>query len=265
MLLSRKLELKNMKKSFVMIVVAMLAIGSLGLVSFAGADMQMDRTWVRGNGIIQQWGETPVFGWLNVRAYVADVNGTHHEWAQAHAMWSNEPCRLNCSTPPTENFTFSFYNARLTNATTIDLANPAYVLFIAGSWTVVKVTMEIYVNEYGEPINITKTLEFVLNDAYGELHVFPPLQPHAPSLFELNIDGINSLSGFMRFMMMRHMEMRMCDVNDDGKVDIRELVRAAKRYRAAPGMLNYDFEMDFNFDFQIDIGDLTTIAANIEG
>jgi len=51
----------------------------------------------------------------------------------------------------------------------------------------------------------------------------------------------------------------------DGKVDIVDLVRVAKRYRAAPGIWIYDRMIDVNFDNIIDIGDLTTIAANIEG
>ena len=51
------------------------------------------------------------------------------------------------------------------------------------------------------------------------------------------------------------------------EVDLIDLVKLAKRYRAVPGVrfTEETHHMDFNFNNEIDIGDLTTLAANIEG
>ena len=253
-----------MKKSIAVIMLAMLAIGSFSLIPrLAQADTEVDRTWARTRGIINQWGNTPVFGWIGADAYVANINGTVHEWARAFAMWSDQPRLLNC-TPTPENFTFSFYLARLTNSTEIGINVTGYDLFIAGNWTVVKTTITITVYENGEPMNITRTLETVVADAYGEFKVPTVVQP-AVQTFELSIAGIDKVSGIVRMQMISHFEIKLFDVDGDGKVDIHELVKAAERYRAVPGLWNYDFNLDFNGDGSIDIGDLTTIAANIEG
>jgi Ca2+-binding EF-hand superfamily protein len=66
------------------------------------------------------------------------------------------------------------------------------------------------------------------------------------------------------FYCIAYREIKLFDLNDDGIVDIGDLVRVARRYRFTAG-LPYDIEADVNADGQIDIGDLTTIAANIEG
>jgi hypothetical protein len=54
-------------------------------------------------------------------------------------------------------------------------------------------------------------------------------------------------------------------VDGDGKVNINDLVKMAKRYKAVPGTRGYSLDFDFNGAGMIDIGDLTTLAANIEG
>ena len=249
-----------MKKSIAVIMLAMLAIGSFSLVSnVAQADTEVDRTWARTKGIINQWGSTPVFGWIRADAYVGNINGTVHEWARAFAMWSDQPERLNCTDEMPENFTFSFYLARLTNSTEIGINVTGYDLFIAGNWTVMKVTTTINENEEGECTNTTETFEPVVADAYGELRI------PANRTFELSISGIDTLSGRVLTMMIQHVEIEMFDTNDDGKIDIFDLVKVARGYKAVPGLKNYNFDEDFNGDCSIDIGDLTTIAANIEG
>ena len=61
-------------------------------------------------------------------------------------------------------------------------------------------------------------------------------------------------------------KIKICDIaGDDKVVNIIDLVHVAKRYNSVPGLWNYDHTIDVNFDNIIDIGDLTTIAVNIEG
>jgi hypothetical protein len=39
----------------------------------------------------------------------------------------------------------------------------------------------------------------------------------------------------------------------------------AKNYGARPGWGSYDSNMDFNCNYKIDIADLATVAANVQG
>jgi len=96
------------------------------------------------------------------------------------------------------------------------------------------------------------------------LRVLPP-NPPLPMAFTLDIKGIPLLRGFVLKYDVRFVAIKICDFNDDGKVDLIDLVRVAKRYRAVPGLPSYVHELDVNFDEVIDVGDLTTVAANIEG
>jgi len=249
-----------MRKAIAMILLVMLGIASFSFITtIAGADTQFEGTWVRMGGIITLWGSKPVFGWIGAHAGMVNKSGTYHEWARAHAIWSDDRPRLNCTKPPLDNFTFTCYAAKLVNTTDVGFDPGFYVL---GKWDVVKITTTITVilNETGQLISIDVHREFerIVINGTGELRVFLyTLQ------FELSIDGIDLLSGFVKVFYITHLEIRICDINNDGEVDLRDLVKVAKRYRAVPGLWTYVHEFDLNFDAKIDIGDLTTIAANI--
>jgi len=249
-----------MRKSVAVIMLAMLVIGGFSLIpSIASADSQFQKLSVRMRGIITQWGPDPVFGWIAVHAVMVNANGSYHEWAAVHAMWSLDRPKLNCSKPPTENVTFSFYVARLVRASMIRLNYSGYNFYISGLWNVAKITTSIYVTETGELIRVEHVFEPILVNATGELRVI-----NHWTRFELDIDGIPLLSGFVFMVRIAYLEIKLCDINDDDKVDIIDIVRVAKAYRAVPGTPHYFIEMDFNFDCKIDIGDLATIGANRE-
>jgi hypothetical protein len=249
-----------MNKGIAVVLLAMLAISSFSYIqNIVQADVQSESLWIRMRGIVKQWGDKQVFGWLGVHARMLNVNGTYKEWAGVHAIWSEEPRHLNCTEPPTENFTFVCYAARMINTTEVALNYSGYNLFISGYWNVVKITTSVYVTENGELINITRTIEPVVTEALGELDVFTNWH-----LFELSINGIDKLSGIVMGAVIQYHEIKICDLNDDGKVDLIELVKVAMMFRTVPGLYKFDMNMDFNFNNEIDIGDLTTIAANIE-
>jgi hypothetical protein len=249
-----------MRRSVAATLVTILAIGSLCLIpNFASGDAQYEKLWIRMRGMITQWGSTPVFGWVGANARYVNANGTHHEWASVYVIWSPTPRRLNCTEPPIENFTFVFYTARLVNNTQIHLNYSGFDLIISGLWNVFKITTTINVSEDGTLIDIAHTFEPVVLDALGELRVFA--NGHQ---FEIGIEGIDLLSGFVVSWAVRYVEIKICDLNDDGKVDLVDLVRVARRYGKMPGLFDYDLDADFNFDGKIDIGDLTTVAASIE-
>jgi M6 family metalloprotease-like protein len=50
------------------------------------------------------------------------------------------------------------------------------------------------------------------------------------------------------------------DVNNDGRIDIKDLAAAAQNYNSVPDNNLWNYKLDFNFDYRIDIYDLTKIA-----
>jgi hypothetical protein len=263
-----------MRRMASIILLVILGIGSLSFITnLAGADTQFDGTWVHMRGIITQWGSTPVYGLVGAFAGMVDRNGSYHEWAMVHAIWSADRPRLNCSgpRPPPENFTFTLYAAKLVNSTEISLNHLPYDFYILGTWNVIKITTSItfILDETEQIISIDfhRESEAVVTEAPGELCVVLNPQPPLPNipLFELSIEGIDPLRGFVALWAIKHVEIKICDIDGDGKVDLIDLVRIAKRFRTVPGLWNYEHHMDFNFNNEIDIGDVATVAANIEG
>jgi hypothetical protein len=83
------------KKAIAGIMLAMMAISVFSFVpNLSNADSMIHGTWVRMNGFVLQWNMTDgtitrTFGWMGASAAIVDVNGTVHEWARAHATWSD--------------------------------------------------------------------------------------------------------------------------------------------------------------------------------
>ncbi|MDI6904740.1 MAG: hypothetical protein QMD13_04535 [Candidatus Bathyarchaeia archaeon] len=209
-------------------------------------------TWVMMQGNINQYGsESVAYGWCGAYAKVG-------EWAQAHAFWI--PLTLS---PPGEglgmSFTYSFYAARLVNASLIELNYTEIIdLYISGIWDVNKFTFE-YIDG-----NFTMTMEVIVNDAAGELSVTGNWTD-----FTIEITGVPSIGGTVMFYYITSAKpIPIGDVTGpmgqmDNCVDIWDLVHVARAYGSTPGIMNFNFSMDFDFDFEIGLGDLTTIAANL--
>ncbi|MEM1540400.1 MAG: hypothetical protein QXJ07_03345 [Candidatus Bathyarchaeia archaeon] len=253
-----------MKKIVSMVLLAILGVSTLGFLTNLGsaAGVQIEGTWVHMMGFITQWGASSVFGWVGAVAGMVNKNGTYYEWARAHAVWSEDIFRLNCTVPPIENYTFTCYGAKLINMTDVNLEGTSFS--ISGYWDVAKITVSVTVikDESGRVIKISweYKIEKLVEDAEGQLQA-----SLTPPEFTLSIAGIDTLSGTVKFISIKYKEIKICDMSGDGKVNIVDLVKVAKRYRAVPGLWCYEHSMDVNFDNVIDIGDLTTIAANIEG
>jgi len=253
-----------MRKTIAVLMLSMLAISSFGFIpSLAKADAQMQSLWIRTRAIITHWGDTPVFGWLGAHVRMLNANGTYHEWARAHAVWSENVPRINCTEPPTENITLICYAAHLVNTTDVKLNGTDYDLLITGLWNAVKITTSIYFDENGTFLGYERLFDDVVTGAPGTLRFFGIQRPY--EAFMLAIEGIPMLRGIVVAVFIRYVEIKICDVDGNGKVDIIDLVRVARRYRTIPGLPGFDPEADLNLDDAIDLGDLTTLAANIEG
>ena len=254
----------------------MVALLTLAALAFVPAvtkaededGIQVQQTWVHVAGPIESFGSRVAFGWLSVIAKMKTINATSTEWAHAHAFWTTslvtpielgEHCREGF-----ENFTFSFYFARLVSASTIALNYSGYDFYIGGLWDAYNVTFKYYPNEEGEfdGENFNVTIVPLAVNATGEFRV-----TNNWTSFELSINGINGpilVSGFVHHYFVGSMEIEIGDFTGDGKVNIHDLVHVAHAYGCRPGFKGFDFDMDLNCDFKIDVGDLATVAANIK-
>lgn len=256
-----KLGAKEMRKIIAVVTLAMLVIGAIAFVpTFANADTQFDSLWAKLRGVITKWGDASYFGWLKADVHVVNINGTIREWARVDAIWSNETRRLNVTEDPVGTFTFSFYTARLVNTSIISFNSSGFDFYVSGLWNVWRVTTTLTIDENDTLVSFTRAVEPVVSQAQGELRV-----PAHTGRFELSITGIDMLSGFLWAVQIQFKEIKLFDLTGDGKVTIHDLVRVARRYGSVTGMRAYDFEMDFNLEGKVTIGDIATVATNIEG
>jgi hypothetical protein len=296
------LERKSVKKAITAIMLAIMAIGAISFVpNLAGAETQKQGIWARMNGMITEWNTTDgnstrAFGWVVANAAIVNINGTTHEWAKANAMWSDmmrphpegdHPLgpgfQVNDTTAP-GNFscTFTFYTAKLLSFTDISFnkTESGHDFYLAGLWNVTQRTETINITvitsandtwrQFDREINVTCTDTPVATNATGTLVADWGGVMGWIGKFVLSIDGVGTLSGFASRGIEWAHELNMCDLGDAqgiprGKVDINDLVKVAKHFGEAPGFGNYDPNLDLNGNGKVDIGDLTTIAANIQG
>jgi hypothetical protein len=244
---------------------------------------------------------TRTFGWITANAAIVNKNGTLEKWARVYATWSDlvraypgdeHPLgQVNLTDtggiegddhgPGMGNFslTFSFFTARLLNLSDLSFnkTETGHDFYLTGYWNVSQVT-EIINSTWGEntrQITVNWTEEPLAIDATGNLTadwgiVMPPKPGEMPGpigigTFELQIDGVGTLSGFAWKSFMWARELNICDFDGQGKVGLSDLVKVARHYGETPGFGNYDPSLDVNGDGRIGIGDLTTIASNIQG
>jgi hypothetical protein len=224
------------------------------------------RSWVRINGVITQWGETDVNGFLTTQARTAvfDTSDTR-QLASASAIWTTNTSRPISAVRAKENFTYTFYAARLTNASVSKLSYGDSNYFINGTWNVYKVTSNVTIktNSNDDITNIHRESDTDVAKAYGELSVTDNW-----TKFTLEIEGYDTLTGSVTRTRTGPMQFNPFKITDDIASDVvskTDVVTVAKNYRAMPGWGNYDQNMDFNGNYKIDIADLATVAANVQG
>src|SRR4030066_9633 len=162
----------------------------------AGAGMSnrlIERSWVRINGIITQWGTTDVNGFLQTQARTAifDTSDTR-KLAAAGAIWTTNTSRPISAFRAKENFTYAFYAARLMNASVSELNYDNSNFFISGEWNVYNVTSNVTIitNSNGEITNIHRESDTDVGKVYGELSVTNNWKE-----FTLVLDGYDTLYG----------------------------------------------------------------------
>ena len=192
-------------------------------------DPPVESTWVNIVGFVDSDFPPPT-GFLKANAKV-------DEWAKVHAFWNKTP----------GDSTYSFYAAVLVDASTIESH------YINGTWNVYNVTFEyqeLDIEEYNSII------EILLEGVEGELIIDPD------RTFELAITGIDPVVGNVLVHIVVPVAIPMGDTNMDRTVNILDIIQVAVAFDTTPGRAGYDFNLDLNFDFHINIIDLVTAARD---
>jgi hypothetical protein len=229
-----------------------------------GNSSTIQATSVRLDGPIAKWGDTNVTGGVQAKATTI-INGTEIRQASAAtAIWDINNFRPEAAAWSKQNFTFAFYTARLVNPQATVLNTSGNDLYMNGTWNVNKMTstFTIYTNANGNVtgFNRNQTITEVQAGAYGELKV-----TGSWTKFTLSITGIDALTGSVH---AQKTSMKLCNpfkiANDDSAtVTTADVAAVAKAFGTMPGWGNYDQRLDYNFDYKVDICDLTTATANL--
>jgi hypothetical protein len=241
---------------------------------------------INKNGTTHEWA-TVYATWSDIlRAYpmgehpLGDVNITDKGEAED---------RENHTWTGNFSMTFSYYTALLLNFTELNFnkTQTGHDLYLAGTWNVSQVTETINItwsdswnDSWGQfnrqmtvtwtktPLAINKTGTLVAD--WGVITPGPGRDMPGwmgVGTFELHIQDVGTLSGFAWKSFIWARELNPCNFDPDvhDHVGISDLVKAAKHFGETPGFADYDPSVDVNGEGQIGIGDLTTIAANIQG
>ena len=243
-----------------------LAVGSayaMGANSMA-ANRPTQKSWVRVYGNITKWGITDVRGLLTVQARTALLtNAEKNQFARASAVWTTNTTRAISAVKAKENFTYTFYSAKLLNASVSTFSSSPTNFFLNGTWNVatVKSKVTIITNVENEIVSVHRESDSTVAKVYGELTVTDNW-----TKFKLQLTGYHALTGSIARYVTRNAMFNWYQVTDDvlgttvTRADVKAVVQC---YRSMPGWGNYDNKMDFNFNYKIDIADLATVAANL--
>jgi hypothetical protein len=268
--------MKMNKISIIVIaVIAIVAVSSLSMaVNIASASTNssniaiaankvVERSWVKFNGYINQWGTTKVNGLIQTQARTALLASENtNQLASATAIWTTNNSRPINSVRAKENFTYTFYAARLNNASVSTLSKDTDNYFLNGTWNIYTVTSNTMVitNANNEIVKVNRNSQTSVTKAYGELNI-----TDSSTKFTLAITGQDTLSGSVFRSTIRQVQFNPFKIVEDTstKVTRADLAQMAPCIHAMPGWGSYDTKMDFNGNFKVDIADISTAAANM--
>ncbi|HEY4674780.1 MAG TPA: hypothetical protein VIH48_01855 [Candidatus Bathyarchaeia archaeon] len=232
------------------------AVGQLDIVisDFTPAPSQI--TWVMMKGAITSYGESKAYGRFTAQAKISQNNN----WTMANGFFTVTP-------PPAitavQNRTCSYYVVTLANATTVEINVDGNALYIEGEWNVYNRTCTVTAIDSTQ-LTITTSITQITKRAHGELTV--TLQP---AVFTLKIDGIETIGGTVDFFHYKfaHPTERgipMGDFNKDRVINMVDITRMAMAYGRKLGAADFDFDLDLNADFEVNLIDLATLAKEFE-
>jgi hypothetical protein len=215
-------------------------------------------------GPVTQYGSENATGWIEADAMITNVS----QLAKVHIFWMPTPKISPGPTPKSTNFTYSFYHASLTNASIVSLNHTGYDFYVQGLWTVYNVTFTYYGQRYDD---CRENATVVATNATGDLAV-------SSLNFTVSIKGFNDITGSVWRLDIYHRAIPEWNLEGDvsgpngvpdGKVDLYDLVAVAKNIGETPGFGQGSYSLqqveryDVNFDFQVDVYSLVTVASEM--
>jgi hypothetical protein len=203
---------------------------------------QLEVTWFLMKGRITSYGDNQAFGGIIANARMGPLM---EQWANVHGLFAlEEPTGGNKN----------FHAFRLVNVTEIGYEGKS--LHITGFWNVYNITITHYDDEF----NLNE--KFIVKNGTGQLYANLDKWN-----FTLGIDELEEINGVIVFyhLAFRRLFERgipLGDFNSDGKVNIVDIGRVAKAYKTMLGKPEYDFDLDVDFSFAIDIIDVATVARD---
>lgn len=224
----------------------------------------LEITWVMMKGIVTKFGQSEAFGGIMAHAKISESNN----WTKVHSTFTLKPpgeeAEMQEEAPPSteealRKLNCSFYVVNLATTTKTELNNGESDLYIEGSWNVYNRTCTVILTDSMEA-TINVTWRTIFEGAPGKLSA-----TYDPSQFTLKITGLDDISGFVTFFHVKFAKpfergIPRGDFNRDRKVNIQDIMQIAKAYRSRLGEPGYNFDLDLNPDFIINIADLTAVA-----
>jgi hypothetical protein len=221
-------------------------------------------TMVHLVGPVTKYGSENATGWISADGMITNVT----QLAKVHVFWMPTPKIAPGPTPKSTNFTYSFYHASLINASIVAVNYIGYDFYVYGWWTVYNVTFTYYGQQFCQ---YKESATVVAQNVTGNLAV-------SSLNFTVSIAGFNEVKGSIWRLDIYHRIIPEWNLEGDvtgpnglpqGKVDIYDLVAIARRIGDTPGCGQGSFNLqeveqyDVNFDCQINIYTLVTIASEI--
>ncbi len=219
--------------------------------------------WVRIDGNINSFGSQvypAVNGTLTVMSATTSKNGVPSTWVDsATALWTN-----TTNYRQDGNISYSYYAARLVKSNFTATNFQGNDFYLNGTWSVANITITRTVIKEDGSTNIQSNTNITPLEVrvYGELNV-----TDSWTQFTLNITGVPLLDGTVQRSVERQVMLNRFDIINGGTsttVTRADLTTIENAYGAVPGNANYQESMDFHGTYQIDICDISTVAANVQ-
>jgi hypothetical protein len=274
--LTLEVKVKNMKnkKAIVFTIISLLMISSIAMTVQAAvakpsimenvANRLMQANWAKMNGNIEKLGDTEVRGQLQtqIRTSVRQTAETK-EVISATAIWTKNLAKDIQPGQATEDKTYTYYIARLSNDSIIDFTSNQGTYEIQGTWKLAEITVTITVEKDAQGIitNVHKEQDIKPSTAKGILTINT-----ADNKFTLTIETSpdkTALSGSIYRSVTRSWfnPFKMTDGTTSNVITRTDVKTIAKCYGASPGWGNFDLGMDFNHNYRVDIADISSVAA----
>ena len=213
---------------------------------------------MRYHGAVTQWGSDSYHGSITVNAKTANAPPpVFKPWVTVDAFWSNQPPFPSTKPTGQGQFTFTSYNAKLVMLMSIR-KQADFVVNVTGLWNIDKVKITTQFDQNGAPINTVREVTPIATRAMGQLHITSDWKQ-----FTIAVDGVDMLQGVEISMTTTTNPMNPFSFAAGPQANLGDLKQVMGSFRAIPGFGNYNPDLDCNKDAKIDLGDLTTVAANM--